>query len=367
MIDQDPGRGLRMVAHAVSVAATRARSTDELIAHLRNGFLALMAPELVQLPGPDVDAVGRAGPPARPARARPRDRGARRGARRDAPRARPACPARRRRRAAHGADGVDRLAALADRLQRLEQGAAAEAPSADAAASPRAASPVPARPAAAGSPVDPSTGRAAVGGRANERRRRWPAPPDATLRRHGAGDEAAVAHRPTRRGRGGERSPPTRGHRPVDAPVPATDATPPPTGHAGSGVEPAPAAASTASRPCRPSCGSRRWSRACAAWSEPSTRPPRSSTGPPPRSRWPSPTTCTAASANNTGGGRGGVVRGGGRSDRDRARCRGRDPKPGGAAGAHRRSAGGRPAAPRSRHPMTTSTSTTWSTHRPRP
>jgi DNA polymerase-3 subunit gamma/tau len=67
MIDQDPGRGLTMVGHAISLGRDPRTLTDDLIAHLRNGFLSLMAPELVQLPASDVDAVAeqarRLGPP----------------------------------------------------------------------------------------------------------------------------------------------------------------------------------------------------------------------------------------------------------------------------------------------------------------
>jgi DNA polymerase-3 subunit gamma/tau len=57
MIDRDPGRGLTMVAQAVSLGRDPRTLTEELIGFLRNGFLSLMAPELVQLPSDRVDVV----------------------------------------------------------------------------------------------------------------------------------------------------------------------------------------------------------------------------------------------------------------------------------------------------------------------
>jgi len=68
MIDHDPGRGLKMVAHAVGRGRDPRSITEELIAFLRNGFLSLMAPDLVQLPsqrlGALTDVARRAGAPA---------------------------------------------------------------------------------------------------------------------------------------------------------------------------------------------------------------------------------------------------------------------------------------------------------------
>ncbi len=57
MIDHDPGRALTMVAHAVSRGRDPRTITEELIGFLRNGFLSLMAPELVQLPSQRLDAL----------------------------------------------------------------------------------------------------------------------------------------------------------------------------------------------------------------------------------------------------------------------------------------------------------------------
>ncbi len=57
MIDRDAGRALTMVAHAVSLGTESRTLTEELIGHLRNGFLSLMAPELVQLPSHRLDGL----------------------------------------------------------------------------------------------------------------------------------------------------------------------------------------------------------------------------------------------------------------------------------------------------------------------
>jgi DNA polymerase-3 subunit gamma/tau len=53
----DQGRVLTAVAHAVSLGRDPRGLTEELIGHLRNGFLALMAPELVQVPSERLDVV----------------------------------------------------------------------------------------------------------------------------------------------------------------------------------------------------------------------------------------------------------------------------------------------------------------------
>jgi DNA polymerase-3 subunit gamma/tau len=49
-IEHDPGRALAVVAHAVLQGSDPRTLTEEIIRHLRDCFLALMAPELVQLP-----------------------------------------------------------------------------------------------------------------------------------------------------------------------------------------------------------------------------------------------------------------------------------------------------------------------------
>jgi len=57
MIERDSGRALTVVAHAISSGLDPRTLTEELIAFLRNGFLALMAPELVQVPSNRLDAL----------------------------------------------------------------------------------------------------------------------------------------------------------------------------------------------------------------------------------------------------------------------------------------------------------------------
>jgi DNA polymerase-3 subunit gamma/tau len=53
----DQGRALTAVAHAISLGREPRALTEELIGHLRNGFLSLMAPELVQVPSDRLDAL----------------------------------------------------------------------------------------------------------------------------------------------------------------------------------------------------------------------------------------------------------------------------------------------------------------------
>jgi DNA polymerase III subunit gamma/tau len=57
LIDRDSGRALTVVAHAISGGTDPRTLTEELVAFLRNGFLALMAPELVQVPSNRLDAL----------------------------------------------------------------------------------------------------------------------------------------------------------------------------------------------------------------------------------------------------------------------------------------------------------------------
>ena len=55
MIDHDPGHALTAMAHAVNAGHEPRAIVDALVRHLRNGFLSLMAPELVQLATHQVD------------------------------------------------------------------------------------------------------------------------------------------------------------------------------------------------------------------------------------------------------------------------------------------------------------------------
>ncbi len=57
MIERDAGSAMTMVARAIALGRDPRTLTEELIGYLRNGFLSLMAPELVQLPSDRVDEV----------------------------------------------------------------------------------------------------------------------------------------------------------------------------------------------------------------------------------------------------------------------------------------------------------------------
>jgi len=57
MIDHDAGRALTAMAHAVTLGRDPRTVTEELVQHLRNAFLSLMAPELVLLPSDRLDAL----------------------------------------------------------------------------------------------------------------------------------------------------------------------------------------------------------------------------------------------------------------------------------------------------------------------
>ena len=155
MIDHDAGRALGVVAHAVSSGRDPRMVAEELVAHLRNRFLALMAPELVQLPSEQLDSVA---DQARQVGAPGLVRGIEQLGRillemRQAPDPRVLLDVAVVQLAAHDS-GTDN-AALSARLQKLEKQVAALA---------TGTSPSPAPAAAA--PRDPSTGRAKLGGRA---------------------------------------------------------------------------------------------------------------------------------------------------------------------------------------------------------
>ena len=51
LIDHDPGLALTAMAHAVNAGHEPRAIAEALVRHLRDGFLSLMAPELVQLSG----------------------------------------------------------------------------------------------------------------------------------------------------------------------------------------------------------------------------------------------------------------------------------------------------------------------------
>src|SRR5215203_4477065 len=57
LIDRDAGLALTAMAHAVNAGHEPRPLAEALVRHLRNGFLSLMAPELVPLPSQQVDVL----------------------------------------------------------------------------------------------------------------------------------------------------------------------------------------------------------------------------------------------------------------------------------------------------------------------
>jgi len=152
MIDRDSGRALTVIAHAMSSGMDARTLTEELIGFLRNGFLALMAPELVQVPSNRLDDLAAQ---AQRLGAAGLVRGiellgAGLAEMRHAPDPRVLLDVAT---VQLTADSVgDDTASLLARLERLERQVAAGA-----------VAPAESKPAV---PVDPATGRAALGGRA---------------------------------------------------------------------------------------------------------------------------------------------------------------------------------------------------------
>jgi DNA polymerase-3 subunit gamma/tau len=158
MVDHEPGRALTAMAHAVSLGRDPRTLTEELVRHLRDSFLSLMAPELVQLPQHRVDQIAASAQRVGAASlVRAIERlGAMLVELRHAPDPRVLVEVALVQ-LTHETAGGD-VAALEARVERLEQ----------------AARTAPAAPGGASSPVDPATGRAVLGGRA----RRAPASPN---------------------------------------------------------------------------------------------------------------------------------------------------------------------------------------------
>jgi DNA polymerase-3 subunit gamma/tau len=150
LIEHDTGRALTVVAHAMQQGRDARTLTDDIVRHLRDCFLSLMAPELVQLPTQRADEVSAlASRLGAAAIVRAMEKlGEMLVEMRHAPDPRLLLEVALVQ-LTHDAAGTD-VGVLVERIERLEHQVAAGA-----------AAP-PARPA----PVDPSTGRAAIGGRA---------------------------------------------------------------------------------------------------------------------------------------------------------------------------------------------------------
>jgi len=151
MIDHDPGRALTAMAHAVAAGNDPRALAEQFVRHLRNAFLTLMAPELVQLSPEDIDELAaqaqRLGP-AGLVRAIER-LGEMLVELRHAPDPRVLIEVVLVQLTTEPPAAADDVVALAARVAKLEQAAASATPAT-----------------ATTAPVDPATGRAALGGRA---------------------------------------------------------------------------------------------------------------------------------------------------------------------------------------------------------
>ena len=163
-IEHDPGRALAVVALAVQQGRDPRTLTDDIVRHLRDCFLSLMAPELVQLPvqrAEEVSALAQRMGAASAVRAMER-LGEMLVEMRHAPDPRLLLEVALVQ-LTHEAASND-MSVLLGRIERLEQ---------------QVASGVATTPAARPAPVDPATGRAALGGRA--RQPAAPAPVEASV------------------------------------------------------------------------------------------------------------------------------------------------------------------------------------------
>ena len=150
-IEHDPGRALTVVALAVQQGRDPRTLTDDIVRHLRDCFLSLMAPELVQLPvqrAEEVSALAQRMGAAAAVRAMER-LGEMLVEMRHAPDPRLLLEVALVQ-LTHEAASND-MSVLLDRIERLEH---------------QVVSGVAAVPAVRAAPIDPSTGRAALGGRA---------------------------------------------------------------------------------------------------------------------------------------------------------------------------------------------------------
>ncbi len=161
MIEHEPGRALTMLAQAINRGRDPRTVTEELIRFLREGFLSLMAPELVQLPSQRLEALTDVSRRLGPA-------GLVRGIEhlgqaltemRQAPDPRVLLDVAIVQLTSEQL--TDDVAGLAARLHKLERQVAAGAAVPAAGAAPAAAAPAPATPA----PVDPDTGKRKLGSR----------------------------------------------------------------------------------------------------------------------------------------------------------------------------------------------------------
>jgi len=234
-IEHDPGRALTVVALAVQQGRDPRTLTDDIVRHLRDCFLSLMAPELVQLPtqrAAEVASLASRLGAAATVRAMER-LGEMLVEMRHAPDPRLLLEVALVQ-LTHEAASND-VSVLLDRIERLEHQVASGA----------AAAPAP-RPA----PIDPSTGRAALGGRA--RLASAPPPSAPTPAPVGAAPEAPASSAPA--------SVPAAAAPPAAAPPPAASA-PAPSTPAAAAVPPA-----APPTPSAPAAGTDLVAAAAAQW-----------------------------------------------------------------------------------------------------
>jgi len=198
-IEHDPGRALTVVAFAVQQGRDPRTLADDIVRHLRDCFLSLMAPELVQLPSQRAEEVQRLAQrlgAATLVRAIERV-GETLVEMRHAPDTRLLLEVALVQ-LTHEASSVD-ISTLLDRIERLEAQVAAGATA----------------PAARPAPVDPATGRAQLGGRARAAAPAAPAPAAASA------SAPAPASAPA-----ADAAVPAAGAAPAAAPSPAASAAP---------------------------------------------------------------------------------------------------------------------------------------------
>jgi DNA polymerase-3 subunit gamma/tau len=240
LIEADTGRALAAIAHSVQQGRDPRTLTEDVVRHLRDCFLSLMAPELVQLPADRAEAVS--------------EQSRRLGAAatvkametlgtmlvemRHAPDPRLLVEVAFVRLTQPQLDtGLDGLVA---RLERLERSVAAGG-GAGGSAGGATGSGRPAAPAPAPVPVDPATGRARLGARAGRDATGSIPRPDTTASSGSTASPAAATGQP-----GTPDASPPAAHELVDDPVSPSPSSPQqPAAQASPTVEPPVAAAST--------------------------------------------------------------------------------------------------------------------------
>ena len=186
LIEHDAGQALTAMAALVNVGHDPRTIAEGLVKHLRNGFLCLMAPDLVQLPAEAADALAaQAAAPRRPGPRRPRSSGSARSS---------------------SSCATPPIRGCSSRSPSCSCAASARAPTTSPAsppASPSSSAPLPRHRPPPPAPVDPATGRAKLGGHAQRSspRRRGASGSPGSPRRHGDANRQPAASGDQRRRR----------------------------------------------------------------------------------------------------------------------------------------------------------------------